>query len=162
MIRLPSVMQLNIIINCYVRADRFATDGDKDGADAALYAADRAQKHCQTEYAMLDAMEAAEAQYDAQKKPGIILLLLESQKPLLTGPKCDGERSSVFQSQRESSVLMASWRRQSLRMSMRPGHDMSLQACMSLLKPWMSCKLLRPSMVLRGSHMPFLLCMQVL
>ena len=51
-------------------ADRFASDGDKDGADAALYAADRAHKHCQTEDAMLDAMEAAEAQYDAQKQPG--------------------------------------------------------------------------------------------
>lgn len=51
-------------------ADRFASDGDKDGADAALYAADRAHKHCQTEDAMLDAMEAAEAKYDAQKQPG--------------------------------------------------------------------------------------------
>ncbi len=51
-------------------ADRFASDGDKDGADAALYAADRAHKHCQTADAMLDAMEAAEAQYDAQKQPG--------------------------------------------------------------------------------------------
>jgi len=45
---------------------------------------------------MLDAMEAAEAQYDAQKKPGIILLLLESQKPLLTGPKCDSMAGSEY------------------------------------------------------------------
>lgn len=55
---------------CHAVADRFASDGDKDGADAALYAADRAHRHCQTEDAMLDAMEAAEAQYDAQKQPG--------------------------------------------------------------------------------------------
>ena len=55
---------------CRALADRFASDGDKDGADAALYAADRAHRHCQTEDAMLDAMEAAEAQYDAQKQPG--------------------------------------------------------------------------------------------
>lgn len=54
----------------HVCADRFASDGDKNGADAALYAADRAHKHCQTEDAMLDAMEAAEAQYDARKQPG--------------------------------------------------------------------------------------------
>ena len=54
----------------HVHADRFTADGDKDGADAALYAADRAQKHCKNADAMLDAMEAAEAQYDAQKKPG--------------------------------------------------------------------------------------------
>ena len=56
-----------------VRADRFASDGDKDGADAALYAADRAHKQCKSEDAMLDAMEAAEAQYDAQKQPGSVL-----------------------------------------------------------------------------------------
>jgi hypothetical protein len=45
-------------------------DGDLEGADAALYAADRAQKRGSSDDAVLDALEAAEAEYAAHHKPG--------------------------------------------------------------------------------------------
>lgn len=50
--------------------DRLLDDGDLEGADAALYAADRAQKQGRSEDAVLDALEAAETQYNASHQPG--------------------------------------------------------------------------------------------
>lgn len=51
-------------------ADRLIVDGDKEGADAALYAADRAQKRGSSDDAVLDALEAAEAEYNASHLAG--------------------------------------------------------------------------------------------
>ncbi len=45
-------------------------DGDLDGRDAALYAADRAQKQGSSEDAVLDALEAAETRYNASHQLG--------------------------------------------------------------------------------------------
>jgi hypothetical protein len=45
-------------------------DGDSEGADAALYAADRAQKCGSSEDAVLDALEAAEEAFNANHQPG--------------------------------------------------------------------------------------------
>ncbi|KAK9902212.1 hypothetical protein WJX75_007852 [Coccomyxa subellipsoidea] len=50
-------------------SDRLLDDGDLEGADAALYAADRAQKQGRSEDAVLDALEAAETQYNASHQP---------------------------------------------------------------------------------------------
>ncbi|EIE18497.1 hypothetical protein COCSUDRAFT_60164 [Coccomyxa subellipsoidea C-169] len=50
-------------------SDRLLVDGDVEGADAALYAADRAQKQGRSEDAVLDALEAAETQYNASHQP---------------------------------------------------------------------------------------------
>lgn len=54
----------------FERADRLLDDGDLEGADAALYAADRAQKQGRSDDAVLDALEAAEMQYKASHQPG--------------------------------------------------------------------------------------------
>ena len=47
----------------FLPSDRFA-DGDEEGGDAALRAADTAKKHHCTTDALLDAMETAEASYE--------------------------------------------------------------------------------------------------
>ena len=59
----------------YVHAERVMDDGDLEGADAALYAADRAQKRGSSDDAVLDALEAAEAEYAAHHRPGDSLSL---------------------------------------------------------------------------------------
>lgn len=53
-----------------LRAERVLDDGDLDGRDAALYAADRAQKQGSSEDAVLDALEAAETRYNASHQMG--------------------------------------------------------------------------------------------
>lgn len=55
---------------CFARAERVMDDGDREGADVALYAADRAQKRGSSDDAVLDALEAAEAAYAEQHRDG--------------------------------------------------------------------------------------------
>ena len=63
-----------LVRRCAGTAERVMDDGDLEGADAALYAADRAQKRGSSDDAVLDALEAAEAEYAAHHKPGTCIL----------------------------------------------------------------------------------------